>query len=244
LFWITGIVIPYLSSVIVFQWTTIVSLGFCASVFLQYCGHVCKQKVLLMGKLVLVLFVCGISWYAVFPSHSWAHIYVGFLSRHLLPVAAIGFAMFFYVAWHAAKQVVSYSRALLLFWGLLLLCFCGLFVWNSSLPWNPAVIADSRDFTKAAVCLRTVTQQSGVTDVVGVNYFRFPFIRYYADRQVAVVFTVDEFRALAELPAFFLFMPYNNDAAQQLYSVLQEKYDILFRCKSQRFPVIVYRRKS
>jgi hypothetical protein len=195
-------------------------------------------------RLFILLTVCGISWYVAFPSHSWAHAFVGFLLRHLVPAASLAFAIFCYIVIRYIKENLSsrrYANVFLLFM-IIMIVITG--IGNSQLPVTPAKIKDSLEFIKFKECLIRLKQNSSPDDRVGVNYFRFPFMRYYTNRDCVVVFDKSALEAAATHPRFFIFMPYANQNTHDLYEYLLQSYIPLWQCDSSGFPAIFLKRKQ
>ncbi len=195
-------------------------------------------------RLCLILIICGVSWYVFFPAHSFAHIYVHFLVRHLLPLASVCFAMFFYAFFCYAKEK-TYLRIPLKMAGLVLILgtlFAG--INRSALPITPSQIRNAQDFLTFKECLLGLRKNSQEKDVVGINYFRRPFVGYYTDRNVLFAPDKPSLEKLVALPRYFIFIPYNTQYAAELFQFLNQKYSQISECRSQRFPSIFFELKS
>ena len=117
-------------------------------------------------------------------------------------------------------------------------------VFKSELPITPDKIERAQDFKVFTRCLWKLREISGEKDTLGVNYFRFPFIRYYTHRHCSAVFDKDSLEKLPTLPHYFIFIPYNDQKSQELFKFLQEKYAPLWQCNSSRFPTIFFKLKD
>jgi hypothetical protein len=115
---------------------------------------------------------------------------------------------------------------------------------RSDLPVTPASIAYARDFRDVEQALLAIRQDSGPDDTVAVNYYRYPFIRYYTSRHIERVFDKEALLSLGHEPEYFIFIPYNNDASKQLFEALNAKYALMSQCRSQRFPALIFKRKE
>lgn len=190
-----------------------------------------------------VLFVSGITWYFIFPAHSLAHAFIGFLPRHLAPASALFFALCCYSLFKYAGTVSAWGKKSVAVVILFVAFLCSAGIVGSQLPVTGAGIASEVDFRNAVDCLKYLRSESAPSSVIGVNYYRFPFIRYYLDRNVVPVMDAESLEALPALPEYFLFMPYDNDVFRVLFGKLDEKYEIVSRCRSQRFPFVVFKLK-
>ncbi|KPK97822.1 MAG: hypothetical protein AMJ95_07085 [Omnitrophica WOR_2 bacterium SM23_72] len=190
-------------------------------------------------RLCLLFVICGISWYVVFPSHSVAHAFVNFLGRLLVPAASLAFTLFVYILYILAKE--KYSRSPLKFALLagLMVIIAGTGIEKSALPILGKKLDHAKDFLRFRQCLLELRSLSESQDVVGINYFRYPFIRYYTHRNTLPIFEKGVLEEISPLPRFFIFLPYGNPSSMELFSYLQEKYVPLFECKSQRFPALI-----
>jgi hypothetical protein len=129
--------------------------------------------------------------------------------------------------------------------------FAGMTAWvviggvlQSQLPVTPAKIAAARDFLTFKHYLVTLKNISRPADAIGVNYHRYPFMSYYADRNFIVAHDRRMLKDLPKLPEYFIFLPYPAPYSQDLAKVLDEKYAVLFQCPSQRFPAVFMKRKD
>jgi len=195
--------------------------------------------------LFIIFIICGISWYVFFPSHSLAHAFVNFLPRHLVPAAAIGFTIFTYIIYSFLKENNLWKNAYLrTSWILIVgvIIFTGIF--KSELPITLDKIRRAQDFKVFTHCLLKLREISSEKDDIGVNYYRFPFIRYYTHRHCSAIFDKDSMEKLPTLPHYFIFIPYNDQKSQELFQFLQEKYTPLWQCDSSRFPAIFFKLKG
>jgi hypothetical protein len=202
-----------------------------------------RREVASLSKGFLVCFTCGITWYVLFPSHSWAHTYLFFLARHLLPAAALGFALIASVLLSFVRERLHSNGALqVLVWGMV-----AFVVWSgvsaSQLPVSREKIRSAREFVEFRDCLTHLNAVSRDQDVVGVNFFRFPFIRYYTHRHVIAAFTPEMLEGQVPLPTYFVFLPYNNQDTENLLEFLNQRYVPVFDCKSGMFPSIFFELK-
>jgi hypothetical protein len=203
-----------------------------------------KKRMIPLGKLLFLLCICGISWYIFFPSHSWAHTFLSFLARHLLPVSAIWFTMFTYLAYAFFKvrtrSVICATICSVLI--ALLISMKGLF--DSELPITRQRIKSAQDFAAVKTCLLKIREVSSAQDEIGVNYFRYPFIRYYTDRRCYRIFDVSSLESMPKLPRYFLFLKHDNQRFKDLLEFLNQKYLPLFVCDSLRFPATIFELKT
>lgn len=126
--------------------------------------------------------------------------------------------------------------------------FAGIIAFNgiikSELPITSEKIKRSQDFLVFKSCLNKIEIASERKDKVGVNYFRFPFMRYYSRREPLVIFDKDTLSSLGKLPRFFIFLPFQDERSLALMNFISQKYDILFQCKSRRFPAVICKAKD
>lgn len=232
---------------LVFYFDTLVVLLSIFFAFLLYSklSDKSREEIKKLFCLFIILIICGISWYAFFPSHSLAHAFVNFLPRHLVPAAAIAFTIFTYIIYSFLKENNLWRNIYLRTSWMAIVCviiFTGLF--KSELPITTDKIRRAQDFKVFTRCLWKLREISGEKDDIGVNYFRFPFIRYYTHRNCNVIFDKASLEKLSALPDYFIFIPYNDQKSQELFKLLQEKYVPLWQCDSLRFPAIFFRLKN
>jgi hypothetical protein len=85
---------------------------------------------------------------------------------------------------------------------------------------------------------------SSPQESVGVNYFRYPFIRYYTNRHCERIFTSEEFGELSAKPDFFIFFPYGDRATQMFLETLKRDYVPVFQCRSKAYPAVIFKRNG
>lgn len=203
-----------------------------------------KRKIKTLFSFNIILALCGISWYVVMPSHSLAHAFVNFLARHLVPVAAIGLALFLYIIFSFVKEHINnnfYLRALAVCMAFIIV-ITG--IRKSQLPVTAENLRSAQDFLIFKQCLLKLKEASQENDDIGLNYYRYPFIRYYANRHCKMIFDKNSLERLEKFPRFFIFFPYHNPAANELFQSLQEQYVPLWKCDSLRFTSVFFKLKS
>lgn len=193
--------------------------------------------------LCLLLLLCGISWYVIFPSHALAHTFIPFLPRHLVPAAALSFALCCYIIVFFLKRQErrNISGGLILALFVIAVSLSGLL--KSELPIFGERLHAARDFLGFKQCLLSIRSTPEDKETLGVNYYRYPFIRYYTERKCEVVFNKAALEALPSLPGYFVLMLQNNQSTFELYQSLQEKYTMLSECRSARFPGMLFKLK-
>ena len=224
------------SLVLIFNYFLLFLGMFAAYLFYQRLSAKYRRQINLNLRLLLVLGICGISWYMAFPSHALAHAYVLFLVRHLLPVAALFFALFFYIAFFFIKETIRYkflARALLA--GLVLFVLFSA-VTRSDLAVTSGNIQRAKDFVIFKECLLRLKKMSKEKDVVAINYYRRPFVSHYTGHNAVAIFDKAVLGATPRLPRYFIFLPYNDQRSAELAGYLKEKYKLIFQCQSSRFP--------
>ena len=237
-----GMLSHYFSQALIFPLLMNTVLVFSSIIFYYNSDGETKDKARKALKLLFILLICGLTWYVLFPAHTYAHMYVGFLVRLIVPFAVIGISIFAYLSWKTA--VKSGVKLCLLLWCFTIFLLGWELVQNSVLPINSKKIYQSGSFIKFKKCLTVLKNKSRESDVVGINYFRFPFIRYYTHRNCSAVFDKDSLEKLSALPDYFIFIPYDDQKSQELFKFLQEKYAPLWQCDSLRFPAIFFKLKN
>lgn len=242
--WLKDVVLRNISLTFLFNYYSLFLAAFFSCFLYPLLAKETQKEVKAFLRLSGLLFVCGMSWYIAFPSHSLVHTYLFFLARHLTPAAAVALAILCYIILSFIKERLNFSRfysgLLVLF--ILILIFAG--IGQSQLPVTSEKVRSSREFIKFKQSLLNLRQISQVKDEVGVNYFRYPFIRYYTHRHTQPFFDKSSLERREALPKYFIFIPYNNQATQELYEFLNLKYLPIFRCDSQRFPSIFFELKQ
>lgn len=115
---------------------------------------------------------------------------------------------------------------------------------NSELVLTKGAVAAAKDFLEFKKCLLGIKQDGQDKAGLGVNYYRFPFIRYYTNRQCTVVFNKAGLEALPSLPEYFILIFQNNPTNYELYQFLNQKYNTLFTCNSLKFPSLFFKLKK
>lgn len=243
--WFKYVILRNLS--LVFYFDTIVVLLSIFFAFLLYSklSDESREQTKKLFCLFIILIVCGINWYVFFPSHSLAHAFVNVLVRHLVPASAIGFTIFTYIIYSFLKENNLWNNIYLrASWMAIVgvIIFTGIF--KSELPITPDKIERAQNFKVFTHCLLKLREISGEKDTISVNYFRFPFIRYYTHRNCSAVFDKDSIEKLPALPDYFIFILYNSQESQELFKFLQEKYAPLWQCDSLSFPTIFFKLKN
>ncbi|MBU0504192.1 MAG: hypothetical protein ABH882_02155 [Candidatus Omnitrophota bacterium] len=242
--WWNNVLLRNFSLVMFYNYISLFLAGFSAYFLYQVAAPEHKQEIKNLFRLSLLLVVCGISWYIFFPAHSLAHAFVNFLSRHLVPAAALLFGLFFYVVLVFLKKNAPDDRAGKIILAVIIFTIIITGISKSELPVTAKVIRQSKSFLVFKNSLINLKMISGLKDTVGVNYFRYPFIRYYTHRHIQPVFDKASLERQEPLPKYFIFIPYNNQAAQELFGFLNQKYLPIFRCDSERFPSVFFELKQ
>lgn len=228
------------SLVLMFNYYILSIFMICAFLLYLNLPLVRRKNIKRISLLLFILILCGVSWYIIFPSHSIAHTYVLFLGRHLLPVASLFFTLFIYILIIFVNKDRSYIFArLIVVVFAFIIAITGLA--KSELPITKFRINKAKDFVIFKECLLRLKNISDTNVTVGVNYFRYPFISYYLQRNCIRIFDRETIERLENLPEYFIFMPYRTQKGQQLYKFLEENYERIFDCKSIRFPSIFFR---
>lgn len=243
--WFKYVILRNFSLVFYFDTLVVLLSIFFAFILYSKLSDKSRKQIKKLFYLFIAFLICGISWYVFFPSHSLAHAFVNFLPRHLVPAAAIAFTIFTYIIYSFLKENNLWRNIYLRTSWMAIVCviiFTGLF--KSELPITTDKIRRAQDFKVFTRCLWKLREISGEKDDIGVNYFRFPFIRYYTHRNCSVIFDKDSLEKLSALPNYFIFIPYSDQKSQELFKFLQEKYAPLWQCDSLRFPAIFFRLKN
>lgn len=241
--WWQNVVVRNLSLVFLFDFFLLCIAGFFAYLLYQKLAHDSQEKARRLLKLSVIFLICGMTWYIFFPSHSWAHAFVNFLARHLVPAAAIGFTLFSYIVFAFIKENNRHTLALNTIMLLIVASIAVTGVTQSELPVTPAKMSRAQEFLKFKRCLLRLNEISLPKDAVGVNYYRFPFMRYYVSRSFKALFDKASLTGQAALPRYFIFIPYEDEQAEKLLEFLRQRYAPLFTCKSSRFPSVFFELK-
>lgn len=242
--WFQHVLLRNLSLVFPFSYPILFLGAFFSLLLYRVLSFESKEKAKFLFSLWLIFFLCGISWYLVMPSHSLAHAYVNFLARHLVPAAAIGFALFFYIIFSFIKEHASnnlYLRALSVAM-VFVIALTG--IGRSQLPVTAENLKSAQDFLIFKHCLLKLKEASKENDGIGLNYYRYPFIRYYTNRQCSAVFNKNSLEGLSRLPGYFIFFPYGSKDSNEMFQFLREKYSLLWECNSLRFPALFFQLKN
>lgn len=242
--WFNLVVLKNFSDVFLFDYMSLFLMAFIGVAGYHFTKGRSRQRAYTGSCVFAILLVCGFSWYIAFPSHSIAHAFVRFLARHLVFAASIGYATLIYILISLVRKLNPDSAVIKLFVGAVAAVIVLTGLLRSDLPLTPRAITFSADFANVEGALAKVRESSVPGDTIGVNYFRYPFIRAYTKLSTIPVFSADGLNSLDKLPEYFIFMPYSNDQAGTLFEVLNGKYDIMFRCRSGRFPAVFFKKKG
>lgn len=236
--WWKFVIARYFSLALIFDFFLIFLATFSSYLAYQKLSAQAKKGFSSLLRLLVILLACGISWYILFPAHAYAHTYIVFLVRHLIPVAALVFTLYSYVLFYFLKENTRFG----IFQRIFLISIIGFILSaglaKSELPITSERVKKAQDFLIFKQYLLKLREKSGEKDVIGVNYYRSPFMRYYTHRQFKTVFNKQALESLPALPQYFILLPYENESTKELLVSLREKYVPLFECNSGVFPSI------
>lgn len=242
--WWKYVIASYFSVVFMFNYFIWALIAFFSYLLYRGLGVESKGRIRRLARLGLLITLCGISWYVLFPSHSVAHSFVLFLSRHLVPIASLLFGTFFYMWFTSINEKNGGSIFLKIIATVCTAYFFMAGINNSELPVTGEKIAHAQEFAIVKSCLYSLKDQSGPHDEIGINYYRRPFVRYYTHRRCNTIMRAEDLKARLSLPKYFIYIPYNNENSQALLKALNEKYDTFYQCPASRFPGIFMRLKK
>jgi hypothetical protein len=241
--WLKYVILGNFAKVFLFGYYILIPFALFSYFIYYQLGLVSKEKIKPLFKLCVLLAISGFSWYIAFPSHSLAHVFVTFLARHLLPLAACVFALVCYIIFLFSKEKTQnrfFPQVPLLF---LIVILVRTGIVASDLPVTAENIARAKDFIIFKQCLSGLRSVSNESDEVGVNFYRRPFIRFYVHRKTPIIFDKATLEA-SLLPRYFVFFPYNEGRSKELFDVLTQHYTVISECKSFRFPSIIFALKK
>jgi len=242
--WWDFVIVRYFSLIFSFSYF-ILGIGvFICYLFYKSLSRNIKSEIRILLKLLLIFCLCGISWYVVFPAHSFAHAFVPYLVRHLVPVGSLSYALFFYITWNYIKEKSKHKYFLKILWFFLIFIVLFTSITNSDLPITKERIILSKDFLVFKNCLLNLKNNSNPKDIIGVNYYRFPFMRYYLDRNMIPIFNKSFFEEKNSFPKYFIFITRNDPVSKELYDFLTQKYKEIYSCRSIRFPSVFFELKE
>lgn len=242
--WIRHVLLRNFSLVFPF-YPSVLFLGiFFSWLIYQVLSPQAREKIKFLFLFCLVLMICGVSWYVLMPSQSLAHAYVNFLARHLIPVAAIGFALFFHIVFSFAKEKTNNSLYVRIIGVCMAFVIAITGIARSQLPVTEENLKLARDFLIFKQHLLQLKETSDEKDEIGLNYYRYPFISYYTHRSCRRIFDKNALGQMKALPRYFIFFPYNNPAGDELFQSLKEKYTPLWTGNSARFSSVFLKLKS
>ena len=240
--WLKYVILRNFSLVFYFDAIVILLSIFLAFILYSKLSDKSREQTEKLFCLFIVFIICGINWYVFFPSHSLAHAFVNFLARHLVPAAAIGFTIFTYIIYSFLKENNLWNNIYLkTSWIVVVSVIMLTGILKSELPITLDKIERAQNFKVFTRCLWKLREISGENDDIGVNYFRFPFIRYYTHRNCSAIFNKDSLEKLPALTDYFIFIPYGDQKSQELFKFLKEKYTPLWQCDSVRLPAIFFK---
>jgi hypothetical protein len=245
--WLHKIVLGNFSLVLLFSYPVLIASVFFSYLLYRQLSLERKIEIKSLFRLTILFSICGISWYVFFPAHSWHHVYLSFLARHLVPVASLGFTIFSYIIYSFIKdrintdinifricRVALCSKVLLVFI-ISLIAIIG--ITKSELPVTIDKIHNAQDFLKFKTCLLMLRNFSAPRETIGINYFRYPMVQYYTKRQCFRIFNARQLENMQDFAQYFIFVPYDDQNSRNLLNNLMQRYHFLFQCDSSRFPV-------
>jgi hypothetical protein len=195
----------------------------------------CRFWALMMGG--------GLVWTLVMPHHCLDHASLPYLPRLLVPGIGLGFAILCFSIWThltaAGRERAAVALSVAIGLGIMASTLS-----KTDLPFSAQHVAREREFTKFRDCLIRFRSMVGEREVIGMNYYRWPFVSYYTDRRVQPTFTASQIEAQSPLPGGFVLLPYNTPETQKLAEVLQQHYTLVFECPNALFPSYFFLRKS
>ncbi|HOW42692.1 MAG TPA: hypothetical protein P5110_09920 [Candidatus Omnitrophota bacterium] len=242
--WFRLVILRNFFLVFMFGFSLLAVGGYCGYLLYKGLNTSVRRKIRDVFKLAGIFGICGITWYVIFPSHSYAHTYVRFLTRHLVPMASIGFAGFFYLLFEYINARVQRATILKVIGGAFVAAICLIGLAQSELPVTADRLLRVEQFKIFKESLLELKSASAADAVIGVNYYRYPFIRYYTDRSVKIVFDKQTLESLPRLPDYFIFIFYDNDGARAFFETLKQQYQPKLQCKSMIFPSVIMERKQ
>ena len=141
-----GMLSHYFSQALIFPLLMNTVLVFSSIIFYYNSDGETKDKARKSLKLLFILLICGLTWYVLFPAHTYAHMYVGFLSAAYSSLCRYRHIDFAYLSWKTA--VKSGVKLCLLLWCFTIFLLGWELVQNSVLPINSKKIYQSGSFIK------------------------------------------------------------------------------------------------
>jgi hypothetical protein len=203
-----------------------------------------KPQIRRLSGLCILLAICGVSWYVIFPSHSIAHTFVMFLVRHLIPLASIVFTLFCYILLCFVKENNPRNFFGKIAFSLVIIIIMLSGISKSNLPVTADRIKQAKDFLEFKRCLISLKGMSKDGDEVGVNYYRNPFMRYYTNRHFSAIFNKSQLENKLILPKYFILLPYDNPTTKELFAFIEKRYAYKFSCNSGVFPSVFFELKE
>lgn len=238
--WFNLVVVRNFSLALVLPWGTLL----CGAVALLFLSRrlppehrEALRRLMLLGAL---FFLCGISWYIAAPLHSFAHAYVYFLVRHVVPFAAVSLSIFFYGAFIYLRGRKRPERLLVLSIVLFMVfVYVDDGVEKKMLPFSAKARASAADFRQFSLCLFHAGRLTQENETIGTNYFRYPPMTYYSNRNYQVIDKGVLMADGAVLPKYFMFVPDYTVETGRLLRFLRQKYTPLLRCQS-KYPTGIF----
>jgi hypothetical protein len=242
--WWNFVIVRYFSLVLPFGYLLLFFLLIFALLLYKNLSGESKEKIKPLFYLSLLLAICGISWYVVFPAQTLAHTFILFLARHLVPVASLISAILCYTFWAYLKENNPGNVYGKIAFALIVIFIPLTGILKSDLPITSAKINAANEFGKFKQCLLNLRNTSNKNDEIGVNYYRSPFMSYYVNRRFRNIFNIASLEKAETFPKYFIFLPYDNPGAKELLQFLNEKYVFLFECDNARFSTLFFKLKA
>ncbi|MDD5005981.1 MAG: hypothetical protein PHS34_03080 [Candidatus Omnitrophica bacterium] len=178
-------------------------------------------------KLLSIFFLCGLSWWIIFPSHAMIHIQT---ATHMLLASVLLSTLIFYALISLirkihAKNVQFFGVIIIAISIIILLC---LNISKSDLPltqYNKTQKMHSFIYSK-------IMSQVGSTlakdEPIFSNYWNISVMKYYSDRNCYYIISSEELKKRIEKHYYFIYFLFNYKGSEELFSYLKEHYRYIF----------------
>jgi len=203
-------------------------------VFLTKKENINKQQAasMIQGlKLLIILFLCGLSWWILFPSHNIVHIYPAthmLLAASLLDVLIFYFVVYFYNQGLFKINRIIFNIAVSMF----VLLFILNNLWKSDLPIKQSNVMSKKLFSNYTQILSEIGSKSENNEYILSNYWNVQVMEYYSGRNCFYITSLEELKKQVLKHRYFLYFPGEGE----LFNYLKSNYRVVGEYMAQNIP--------
>jgi len=182
-------------------------------------------------KLLILLFVCGLSWWILFPSYNIIHIYPA--THMLLAVSLLDALIFYFLIYFNREGLFKINKVMfnitVSIW-VLLSVWSNL--WKSDLPITQRNIKYKELFLNYTKILYQIGSDLEKDEYIFSNYWNTQVMEYYSDRNCLCITTPEELKKQTSKHKYFLYFA----GSEELFYYLSNNYGFIGEYVAQNIP--------